>query len=253
MTQYLKKVEQIYFNLLNKKDVEIEMECKKTLEEINNIIDEFSKIQSDINKYKTLCEKHYYKYTNNMLPKYSINNSLQSKIELNNGVLINCEIVDTIDDIPNYSLYWVKNIHQFAIKINGIILRGNFINISFDANNVDTQCDCDKIIDGKTCDKYHDNLTLLNNKNIKFDTLINNLQKERTMNFNSWYYSTKYKLSKKNTKFKRIYFKHGLIVEKLKLLKMDNNKELIKSYLNTISYQIIHDILYYQILNKFLL
>jgi len=40
--------------------------------------------------------------------------------------------VDDISEIPNSELYWAKNIQQFAIRINNILIRGNIGNISTD-------------------------------------------------------------------------------------------------------------------------
>jgi len=41
------------------------------------------------------------------------------------GVKIPVVVVDNVDDLPNCNIYYIKKIAQFAIKINGQILRGN--------------------------------------------------------------------------------------------------------------------------------
>jgi hypothetical protein len=45
------------------------------------------------------------------------------------GIYLNVTEVDTIDDIPNTYLYWVKNTRQFACKIQNTVFRGHIGNI----------------------------------------------------------------------------------------------------------------------------
>jgi len=83
------------------------------------------------------------------------------------GVQIPVIMVDTIKDLPNYNMFFIKDFAQFAIKINGQVLRGNIGHI--DTNNKQckrvkrntTKCiynsGCD-YIDTNECSFYHDML-----------------------------------------------------------------------------------------------
>ena len=58
------------------------------------------------------------------------NNNAQTKSVVRNkevapGVNICAKIVQSIHQIPNSNMYWVDDINQFAIKINGNIYKGN--------------------------------------------------------------------------------------------------------------------------------
>ena len=71
--------------------------------------------------------------------------------------------VSDINEIPNAHLYWVKNIGQFAININGTLLRGNIGNIynKTDAfkKNVRECRDYKKCLSRvKPCNNFHDPL-----------------------------------------------------------------------------------------------
>jgi hypothetical protein len=83
---------------------------------------------------------------------------------------INVTELDSIDDIPNSYVYWINNIQQFAIRINGILFRGNIgniFNISSNTeqyNGVEKCCrknNCKSLLTKQGCKFYHDPLDLL--------------------------------------------------------------------------------------------
>jgi len=53
----------------------------------------------------------------------------KTKKKIAPGVEMNVEVVETLEQIPDTPLYWVNSLQQFAISINGTILRGNIGNI----------------------------------------------------------------------------------------------------------------------------
>ena len=81
------------------------------------------------------------------------------------GVQIPVIMVDTIEDLPNYNMFFIKEFAQFAIKINGQVLRGNVGHIythskqckQIKRNTIkciyNSGCD---YIDTNDCSFYHD-------------------------------------------------------------------------------------------------
>ena len=93
---------------------------------------------------------------------------------LTHDIPVNAKIVDDISEIPNIPLYWVTNINQFAIHINGVIFRGNIGNI-YNKNSITSHKDkptnqiiickhgnkCNKLLCAEQCPFYHDPFDLL--------------------------------------------------------------------------------------------
>ena len=85
--------------------------------------------------------------------------------------------VDTIECVPNMPLYWVKSLNQFAIRVNGILFRGNIGNVhgkgEYSAGVV--RCrhanSCLQLLAGKKCKFYHDINDLTKSKKIPATTL----------------------------------------------------------------------------------
>ena len=232
-----------------------------------------------INKYLSKLS-YLYNYVNNVSIKvhniYNIcNNTIINKIKKNkkhdllfldksddvinrnltNDISINVKCVDNIDEIPNTTIYWVKNINQFAVKINNTILRGNVGNIYTNANIKNTDdvnqtviCrhknNCDKLkIDTQICKFYHDPLELLELVNTNKMTLKTfNLYKNLTRNFinTSWLYTEK-QFNKKNTMLRHFGSKNTLKNE-IDLIKIDDSYQK-KTIIDNYNQQVIHDLL----------
>ena len=113
------KVSNIY-NICNNKHKTITQEYKK--EEKSTPDENWTRISRKINSYTT-------------------NKNLTKNIK------INVKIVSDINEIPNTPLYWVSNINQFAIQLNGVIFRGNIGNI-YNSNDIkmDTRLENNQIV-----------------------------------------------------------------------------------------------------------
>jgi hypothetical protein len=93
---------------------------------------------------------------------------------LTHDIPVNAKIVNDISEIPNIPLYWVSNINQFAVHINGVIFRGNIGNI-YSKNSIASHKDkptnqiiickhgnkCTKLLSVEQCPFYHDPFDLL--------------------------------------------------------------------------------------------
>ena len=89
----------------------------------------------------------------------------ESKI-LSPGIKINVKCVETCDEIPNSPIYWVKSTNQFAIHVNGVIMRGNIGNVfdfKSDGRNLGTSIylckhknKCKFLLNNQKCKFFHD-------------------------------------------------------------------------------------------------
>lgn len=190
-----------------------------------------------------------------------LNRSITDKIphkQIANDLLVNVKIVQNINEIPNNPLYWVENINQFAININGVVLRGNVGNI-YNHNHIQKNSNVNQTIickyknkcktmlglnnENKICKFYHDPVDLLHalNKNI-INTKTFNLYKKLSRNFinTSWLY-TDMPYNKKNIGMRHFGSKNTLKHE-LDLMKIDNNfiNEII---IDNYKHQTMHDLL----------
>jgi len=261
MNQYIQRSEELYNALINKKDVEIDKYGKLIINDINVLLKELEYTYQEVKKFYDLSNKFYNTTTNNIVDIYRSfdSNNVTNDQNMNNmnnmnifsNINIQCDEIDSLQNLPNCRLYWIKNIKQFAIKINNNIIRGNKADIKFNGNANDMPCNCTKLEEKKNCANYHDPMHLITNKdNIPIDVFLQQLNKNRSFNYNSWYYSTNFKLTKKNTKIKRYYIYPPILKYKLTLMKNTYDKNLLEDYVNTIGYQIINDLLYYLILYR---
>ena len=104
--------------------------------------------------------------------QYGLNKKLSTSRLLAHEISTNVRIVDNINEVPNIPLYWVSNIGQYAIQVNGVLFRGNIGNIYNKTNsrtdkstNQTVICKygnkCKNILDESGCVFYHDQLDLL--------------------------------------------------------------------------------------------
>ncbi len=155
----------------------------------------------------------------------------QSKIKVAPGVNINAEVVETLDDIPDTPVYWVNSLKQFALSINGTILRGNIGNIyekhtSTGMHNIKkcrTGCSAKS---KKPCKYFHDPLDQKNRDPI------------RNFTNSSWLFTTSPK-NTKNTNLRHVGSRNTLHND-LYLMKYDKNAS---SEIDTRFYQTMHDLL----------
>ena len=151
-------------------------------------------------------------------------------------------IIDNINDLPDYNLYYLKEFDQFAIKINGHIFRGNIGNIinsnipNKKNNKLLITCmygkECTHI-DKNKCTFYHD---VLDYKKYNTTILQERLDKQihiRNFQDKSWLYTPEAQ-NIKNKHMRHIGSRNRLSMD-IPLI-ADIEKNLIKD-------QLIHDLL----------
>jgi hypothetical protein len=207
----------------------------------NKLYSELSKINKELNKLQTQISK--------IIPA---NFAYKNKHIVDN-LPVNVNIIDDIDDIPDNPLYWVSNINQFAISINGIIFRGNIGNIynkqNIHNNNIKQTIickfhnTCPNLHNNKICKFYHDPhelLILLNNNDIS--TILFDEYKKSHRNFinTSWIY-TDNQNNKKNINMRHFGSKNSLYND-FELMKL-NKSPSVTTHIDNYKQQTIHDIL----------
>jgi hypothetical protein len=180
------------------------------------------------------------------------------------NILINPIIVDSEEKVPNCNLYYLENSNEFAIKLNGILLKGHIGDVfPKDAKNVNSvkQCifgaNCHAFRNGK-CKYFHDphsasvSISTISNKlgakRLKYlDEVKTNPKRQNIRNFTTcnWLY-TKELRSAKNMYMRHFGSRSSLACD-LDILKMDNMKHLeIDKFKSTL----FHDMLVLMALNQ---
>ena len=197
--------------------------------------------------------------TNNWNKDIMGKNNTNDKKTIISNIKTKVKYVDNINDIPNTQIYWIKDLQQFAIRINDVIIRGNLGNIYGSYNtshNISkrnsflsmindskiNQCSygsqCEKLKNNK-CEFYHDPIDLLKiGKSI--DTPI-----IRNFTSLSWIY-THYN-NKKNKYMRHIGSKDSLLLD---INKLKRNKRNYEIETNKINNQCMHDILTLIVINN---
>ena len=164
----------------------------------------------------------------------------EEKKEVINNIVIPVKIVDLPKDLPVNYLYYVKSLNQYAININGIIIKGNLGNIVNYTDNYSARCEygiyCKSFKNKKECNYYHDPEDYIHHK-----LSVPNIVRNYTVG--SWIYCNK-------NKCKTYYTRH--IGSKDKLL-TDLTTLKKSQYIEEVSIregQLIHDLLIYLILNQ---
>lgn len=166
------------------------------------------------------------------------------------GVNISVNTVDTIRDIPVSHIYYVKDLKQYAINIDGIIIKGCLSSItSYQAKNT-ARCEygikCKSFIKDGTCTYYHEPEDYL-----KLNMLVPDEHKNtRNFTVGSWIHASN---SDKSTvkNYKNSYFmrhignKSTLSYDLSKLKKSQFREEIANR-----EGQLIHDLLIYMVLNN---
>ena len=80
--------------------------------------------------------------------------------ELLDGIVLPVRIVQKATDIPVSPIYYIRELKQYAININGVVIKGNLGNITEYQTKYSARCDysteCKSFITGKPCNYYHD-------------------------------------------------------------------------------------------------
>lgn len=146
------------------------------------------------------------------------------------NVSIKANTIDSLNQLPDAPMYWVKDVQQFAISINGTILRGNIGNI-YEKNDINKKNvrECkkyDKCLSRDTpCNYFHDPIKL---KNTSYRNFMNN----------SWLYTDAPRSSKNYNM--RHFGNRNTLSNDIHLLKFDRT---YKHEIRTRFFQTMHDLL----------
>jgi hypothetical protein len=162
------------------------------------------------------------------------------KKEIVDNVKIPIKKVEFIKDLPIHNLYYVDSLKQYAININGIVIKGNLGNIVNYRDKYSSRCEygvhCKSFKNKKECNYYHDPEDYLYHKQPVPEIV-------RNYTAGSWIYCNKKNI---NTYYTRHIGSKDKILYDLALLKKTQ-------YIEEVSIregQLIHDLLIYLILNQ---
>jgi hypothetical protein len=258
LNQILEKFDKIYKNTNNSHILSYNKN-KNNLQELDKILTNIKTVLYKVDNIYHICENEY----SNMYNLKKTNKKLNSQILQSN--LINVNIapnipikvisVNSLYDIPITPMYWINDICQFGININGVVLRGNIGNI-FDKSHIQSGnkisqtiiCKygntCKLIMNGKLCKFYHDPCDLL--KIYKSGLMTRNIYdiyKSLHRNFinTSWLHTNIYN-NKKNINMRHFGSRNTL---KCDFDLMNLNHDILSKNIHVQNYnhQCIHDIL----------
>ncbi len=165
-------------------------------------------------------------------------NPVESK-EIIKGVNLPVHVVETLKDIPASHMYYVKELKQFAVNVEGIVIRGNLGNIVEYQTEQSAECEygvnCKCFTGSTQCPYYHDPTDYLHHKLPVPDHT-------RNFTIGSWIYSKK---KTPKTYFTRHLGSKDRMIYDLNTLKSVQYREEISNREG----QLVHDLLVYMILN----
>ena len=282
LKQIIKKVDLISCNVSKLNNIINQNEIKKYLIELNNILNQVQIVSAKTLNIYNICKNTYMiptlihslklnNDTNNsdqIFKQFPNDNSANTIYkQLTHDIPIYVKIVDNIKDIPFTPLYWVNQTNQFAININGVILRGSVGNIYdktyIQSNKIINQvviCKknnlCQNVLNNEICKFYHDPEDLLKLVNLN-KMSIELFNKYKTLNRNylntDWIYTNRY-----NNSMRHFGSRNTLNYEcdMIKFNNITNNQKKSNDILNDIpsiknfKQQCMHDILVIMGLNQ---
>jgi hypothetical protein len=156
------------------------------------------------------------------------------------NISIPVRMVQKLADIPINHLYYIKELKQYAININGVVIKGNLANITNYQSECSARCDygteCKGFKTGIPCKYYHDPEDYL-----KLNLPIPDITRNFTVG--SFIYS---QTRKPKTYFTRHIGSYNNLVQDLQNLKTVQYREEISNREG----QLIHDLLIYNILHS---
>ncbi len=164
----------------------------------------------------------------------------EEKKQIAKDISIPVKIVENISDIPISNFYYINSLKQYAININGIIIKGNLGNIVDYKDKFSSRCEygaeCKSFKKNMLCSYYHDPEDFIKNGKPIPDI-------ERNFTTGSWIYS---KTKTPKTYFCRHVGSKNRLIYDLNTLKRVQYREEISNREG----QLIHDLLIYMILNS---
>lgn len=181
LRQYMNKADVIHDNIINKTQFLSSSKTKNQLYELESFIKHIQTISHRIAQIYNICkQKHsdgFVIHRNLSLKSVEVfpdaknwsalsRNPAEDAKMIAPKIYVNVKIVEIPDEIPNTPLYWIRSLNQFAVHVNGILLRGNIGNInvkspkSGDSGSQVKKCKnenkCPYLLSGKKCYYYHD-------------------------------------------------------------------------------------------------
>jgi hypothetical protein len=167
------------------------------------------------------------------------NENPENSINIVDDLKINALTVDKFTDIPMSNIYYNETYKQFAININGYILRGNIGNIKQYNDEQTALCkygiNCKNLINKKQCTYYHDPEDFIQLK-IPID-------KNYCRNYTNGNFIYSKKISDEN--FRHVSNKETLTRDILDVKKYNFTQEI-----KTRESQVMHDLLLYLIMTQ---
>ena len=156
------------------------------------------------------------------------------------GFDLPCTVVETAADIPVSSLYYIKQLGQFALNVNGVVIRGSLGNVVERSAENSARCEygteCKSLLRNGTCKYYHDPTEYL-----KVGKPIADVTRNFTVG--SWLYCS-------NSKPSRYYTRHVGSRDTLQADLTRLKKSQYRDEIFTREGQLAHDLLVYLILNN---
>ena len=267
MNQIIKRVDLILANVTKLNSIVNQTEIKKNILELNNMLNKVHNVGSKILNIYNICtniyvspiKTHSLNLTIDTIPNIpnNITNNNMTNTQLTYDIPVYSKTVNNIQDIPFTPLYWISNINQYAVNINGVILRGSIGNI-YDKTHIQSNklinqvviCKknnlCKNVLNNEICKFYHDPEDLL--KLVKLNTITSELfDKYKNLHRNylntDWIYTTRH--SKNNNSMRHIGSRNTLTYD-ADLIKFNNNQHTIENF----KQQCMHDILVVMGLNQ---
>lgn len=163
----------------------------------------------------------------------------EKTINVVDGLHIPVKIVEDLSEIPITNLYYIPKLNQFAVNVNGIILKGNLGNLVEYQTENSARCEygveCKSFAKKTKCPYYHDPEDFIKHKLPVPDN-------PRSFTIGSWLYS---KNRNPRTYFARHLGSRDKITYDLNNLKKVQYREEISNREG----QLVHDLLIYMILN----
>lgn len=160
--------------------------------------------------------------------------------ELIDGIILPVRIVQKAADIPVAPIYYIRELKQYAININGVVIKGNLGNIVEYQTKYSARCDygieCKSFITGKPCNYYHEP-----NDYIKLNLPIPDIIRNFTIG--SFIYS-------RNLRCKTYFTRHVGSYDTLAVDLQNLRKIQYREEISNREGQLIHDLLIYMILHS---
>jgi hypothetical protein len=275
LSQINERVTDLYLQIENNNNFIDFNKNKILIAELKKLEDKMTYMYEKVSNIRHLCSNKYLKFSNVYMVKknkydkqktdnfsdhiddvYSEHKTFK---DIAHNIPINTKIIDDVSEIPNLPLYWVSNINQFALRINGVIFRGNIGNIynkshSYDNVNQILICKngniCQNLYNNKLCKFYHDPydlLQLLNEEKISQEIFDKYKISHRNFINTSWIY-TELHHNKKNL-FMRHFGSKNTLNNEIDLMQINSNKTTLLN-INNYQHQTMHDILVVLSLNQ---